>query len=42
MCLPNDRWDVWFSGEVWNPSRELGTRDERDLSFHLSGVEELP
>ncbi len=38
----SNRWDMWFSGEIWNPSRELGTADNRDLSFHLSGLEELP
>lgn len=37
----SDTWEIWFSGEVWNPSREIGSRDDHYLSFHLSGLEEL-
>lgn len=38
----SDKWEIWFSGEVWNPHQVLRNGDNRDLSFHLSGVEETP
>lgn len=38
----DNTWEIRFSGEVWNPSREIGNRDDRYLSFHLLRLEELP
>jgi SAM-dependent methyltransferase len=37
-----DCWNVVFSGELWNPKRELGSHDDRHISFHLEEIEELP
>lgn len=42
LSCPSDRWEMWLAGEVWNPGRELGNGDDRNVAFHLESIEEFP
>ena len=37
-----DPWEIRISSQTWNPHQELGAGEERDLSFHLESVTEIP
>ncbi len=41
-CPPTDLWEIRIVSQTWNPLRLLGVGDDRELSFHLSGLEECP
>lgn len=38
VARPGLYGELVFEGETWSPAAELGTADERTLSFHLEGV----
>ena len=39
-CPPMGDWDIHIIAQTWNPFRTFGTGEDRELSFHLCGVEE--
>jgi len=41
-CPELGPWDIRIVSQTWNPLRLLGNGEDRELSFHLCSVQEVP